>query len=152
LGLKSRSNADFYFSSGFNVGYRWHQYLSLLGNYLYKHIIYTDTYTQLANCPVNISWGGLVYYPATKKIYLLGGAPNLSGKVGSNGVYAYDISSNSWSNSLAVAPYSVYGHTRENTLYGDKIIMGYGQGLSSNFHSEIYYLIFQLIHGHIDLL
>jgi len=111
----------------------------LLGNYLYKHIIDIDTYTQLANCPVNISWGGLVYYPVTNKIYLLGGAPNLSGKVGSNGVYTYDISSNSWSNPLAAAPYSVYGHTRENTLYGDIIIMGYGQGPSNNFHSEIYY-------------
>jgi len=111
----------------------------LLGNYLYKHIIDTDTYTQLANCPVNISWGSFVYYPATNKIYLLGGAQNLSGKVGSNGVYAYDISSNSWSNFLAAAPYSVYGHTRENTLYGDKIIMGYGQGPSGIFHSEIYY-------------
>jgi len=111
----------------------------LRGNYLYKHIIDTDTYTQLANCPVNISWGSFVYYPATNKIYLLGGAQKLSGKVGSNGVYAYDISSNSWSNPLATAPYSVYGHTRENTLYGDKIIMGYGQGPSSTFHSEIYY-------------
>jgi len=108
----------------------------LLGNYLYKHIIDTDTYTQLANCPVNISWGGLVYYPATNKIYLFGGAPNLTGKVGSNGVYTYDISSNSWSHRFALGL-----HPRDGVgtaISGSSLYVIGGRDTTSGTHGITY--------------
>ena len=104
----------------------------------YRYNYVSQTYTQLANGRVSTDWGELVYVPTENSIYEIGGTYAL-GSAGSNPVYKYYINNNSWSNIITRTPYFAFGHTRENTLWRDRIYYGFGQDPAGTFHDQLFY-------------
>lgn len=86
----------------------------------------TDTWTQLATCPMGLAGSSAVYY--NKKIYVYGGV-DYTGAV-SNTLYIYDIDSDSWSTGAPAIFKTAYASS-----FSDEELLYYCGGLNENGYS-----------------
>lgn len=86
----------------------------------------TDTWTQLATCPMGLAGSSALYY--NKKIYVFGGVDYTGGV--SNSLYIYDIDSNSWSTGASAIFKSAYA-----AHFADEELLYYCGGLNENSYS-----------------